>query len=151
MKNAVEELARIIEDYEKEFISITEHEFNAKPFSEKWSKKEILGHLCDSASNNHRRFIMIKHSTSPIKIDSYAQNDWVAANQYQEVFSYVDVIHLWKLLNKQIINVLNSCTSFDSKKRFQKEDHSTETLQWLVDDYIQHLRHHLEQIIQKQD
>ncbi|KAF6630833.1 hypothetical protein [Paenibacillus polymyxa] len=94
---------------------------------------------------------MIKHSTSPIKIESYAQNEWVAANQYQEVFSYVDVIHLWKLLNKQIINVLNSCTSFDSKKRFQKDDHSTETLQWLVDDYIQHLRHHLEQIIQKQD
>lgn len=114
-------------------------------------QKEILGHLCDSASNNHRRFIMIKHSTSPIKIESYAQNEWVVANQYQEAFSYVDVIHLWKLLNKQIINVLNSCTSFDSKKIFQKDDHSTETLQWLVDDYIRHLRHHLEQINQKQD
>ncbi|WP_052646789.1 hypothetical protein [Paenibacillus terrae] len=88
MKNAVEELARLIEDHEKEFSSISEHEFNAKPFPEKWSKKEILGHLCDSASNNHRKFIMIKHSTSPVKIESYAQNDWVAANQYQEAFSH---------------------------------------------------------------
>ncbi|WP_252361799.1 hypothetical protein [Paenibacillus terrae] len=65
MNITVEELARLIEDHEKEFFSISEHEFNAKPFPEKWSKKEILGHLCDSASNNHRRFIMIKHSRSP--------------------------------------------------------------------------------------
>ncbi|WP_226002861.1 DinB family protein [Paenibacillus sp. BJ-4] len=149
MKNAVEELTRLIENHEKELFSISEHEFNAKPLPEKWSKKEILGHLCDSASNNHRRFIIIKHSTSPVKIESYAQNDWVTANQYQKAFSHMDVIHLWKLLNKQIIHVLNSCTSLDFKKRFQKEDQSTETLQWLVDDYIQHMRHHLEQIRKK--
>ncbi|WP_262384750.1 DinB family protein [Paenibacillus terrae] len=149
MKSAIEELTRLIENQEKEFLSISEHEFDAKPNPEKWSKKEILGHLCDSASNNHRRFLMIKHSTSPVKIESYAQNDWVAANQYQEEFTHVDVIHLWKLLNKQIINVLNSCTALDFEKGFQKNEQTTETLGWLVDDYIQHMRHHLEQINQK--
>ncbi|WP_431088553.1 DinB family protein [Paenibacillus sp. 8b26] len=150
MQNAVEELTRLIENHEKEFLSISELEFNAKPFPEKWSKKEILGHLCDSASNNHRRFIMIKHPTSPVKIESYAQNDWVAANQYQKEFSHVDIIHLWKLLNKQIINILNSCTAPAFEKRFHTDGEATETLAWLVDDYIQHMQHHLEQINQKQ-
>ncbi|AET60855.1 hypothetical protein HPL003_20605 [Paenibacillus terrae HPL-003] len=43
MQNAVEELTRLIENHEKEFFSISELEFNARPFPEKWSKKKYLG------------------------------------------------------------------------------------------------------------
>lgn len=119
---------------------------NAKPGSEKWSKKEILGHLCDSASNNLRRFGLIKSSTTLVKIEPYDQNYWVAINNYQDAFSMADVIHLWKLLNKQIINVLNACDSLDFEKKFKIDDQETETLGWLVEDYIHHMSHHLAQI-----
>jgi hypothetical protein len=149
LMNGVEELRILIESQEKEISLIQENEFNAKPNSEKWSKKEILGHLCDSGSNNHRRFIMIKNSTTPIKIESYDQNYWVSSNNYQEEFSMFDVIHLWKLLNKQIISVLSTCDSLDFEKKFQIDEKKTETLGWLVDDYINHMSYHLAQINKK--
>lgn len=58
-------------------IQIDEQIFSEKINPAKWSKKEILGHLIDSATNNHHRFVRVQFETN-LKI-SYDQNKW---NQY---------------------------------------------------------------------
>src|SRR5688572_13571139 len=106
MKKITEELQQIINDYTTEISSISEQEFAAKPLPEKWSKKEVLGHLIDSAHNNLRRFITGQYETSPPHI-TYDQDFWVNANGY--TFSKKqDVLLLWRLMNERICVVLNT-------------------------------------------
>jgi hypothetical protein len=74
MKPIAEELNTIINKYRSSFQSIDEDEFNFKPSPVKWSKKEILGHLIDSAQNNIRRFIVAQYEDKPKIV--YNQDKW---------------------------------------------------------------------------
>src|SRR5690348_6887220 len=105
MKPTIQELDQIIQTYSKKLRAIAEKEFSAKPLPNKWSKKEVVGHLIDSAQNNLRRFICGQYETAPPKI-VYDQNFWVTSNGYADADS-AEVITLWELINKRIISVLN--------------------------------------------
>src|SRR6478609_2942338 len=106
MERVVQELRELVADFSVRFAEIPDAEFSAKPLSHKWSKKETVGHLIDSAQTNLRRFICAQYETTPSKI-VYEQNFWVAANQYQSRPAE-NIIELWKLINTQIILVLAS-------------------------------------------
>ncbi|HPH46628.1 MAG TPA: DinB family protein, partial [Chryseolinea sp.] len=82
MKNTVQELDNIIDQFRNKINEISDADFTAKPLPNKWSKKEVLGHLIDSAHNNLRRFICGQYETTPSKI-VYDQDFWVKANGYQ--------------------------------------------------------------------
>src|SRR5258708_22540685 len=109
MKKITEELDQIIQEFSKKISAISETEFSAKPRPHKWSKKEVLGHLIDSAQNNLRRFIYGQYESTPPKI-VFDQNRWVASNNYLESDSK-DVITLWQLINKRIVAVLTQMPS----------------------------------------
>ena len=143
MKNVVSELRHIVEDYTKKMEAISDAEFSAKPLPHKWSKKEVLGHLIDSAQNNLRRFICGQYESEPPFI-VYQQDFWVAANQYQQM-PKADVIALWRLINLQVCAVLESMPP----KNYSKEINTgkTHSLEWLAEDYVKHLKHHINQII----
>ena len=81
MEMTIKELQQIVDLYKKKIAAIPEAEFSAKPRADKWSKKEVLGHLTDSAQNNLRRFICGQYEASPLKI-VYEQDFWVKANDY---------------------------------------------------------------------
>src|SRR6187549_2095402 len=49
----------------------------------KWSPKQILGHLTDSAANNHQRFVRAQEQ-DPLKLPGYAQEHWVACQHYEQ-------------------------------------------------------------------
>jgi hypothetical protein len=83
MNSTVNELLSVINDYSQRFEKFSEEEFSAKPDPSKWSKKEVLGHLIDSAQNNLRRFVVGQYEMVPPKI-TYDQDFWVAANGYQD-------------------------------------------------------------------
>jgi hypothetical protein len=68
---------------------------------EKWSKKEIIGHLCDSAFTNIRRFVVTQYKENENIV--YDQNAWVKAQNYQNVPTS-ELINLWKALNYQIVH-----------------------------------------------
>ncbi|HEX6893294.1 MAG TPA: DinB family protein, partial [Chryseolinea sp.] len=106
MKKVTEELQRIVADYATKISSIPEKEFTAKPLPNKWSKKEVLGHLIDSAQNNLRRFICGQYETTPPHI-IYEQDFWVSANAYGKAKSE-HVIQLWQLINNRLCDVLNA-------------------------------------------
>lgn len=147
MHALVIELRELVAAYSLRIGNITEDEFSAKPNSLKWSKKEVLGHLIDSAQNNLRRFICGQYETTPPKI-RYDQNFWVNANAYQQ-FSKEEVITLWKLVNEQIAHVLTNMPqeNYTHTCDTGAEKPELKTLEFLAVDYIPHMKHHLNQII----
>ena len=116
-----------------------------KPAPGKWSKQEILGHLIDSAQINLQRFVRCTYEENFKLI--YEQVEWVEANRYQQA-STDDLVALWELLNHQIIRVWEN---YPSDRLLAQCDNSKTTIglhtvEWLAQDYIDHLNHHLKQI-----
>lgn len=147
MKKTIQELQEIIDLFSQKISAIPEAEFSAKHTPNKWSKKEVLGHLTDSAQNNLRRFICGQYDTTPPKI-VYEQDFWVKANDYQAKRSS-DVILLWRLVNEQICSVLRTmpAANYSQSCDTGKQEEQLHSLQWMAEDYVKHMKHHLNQII----
>jgi hypothetical protein len=147
MQNTIKELKGIIDEYSQKIASLDENEFSTKPTANKWSKKEVLGHLIDSAHNNTRRFICGQYEPSPPNI-VYDQDQWVSLNNYQHSDSK-DVIALWALANKRICSILEKMpvSAYSKEANTGKNEVSLHTLEFLAVDYVKHLKHHLNQII----
>ncbi|MDX8366174.1 DinB family protein [Cytobacillus sp. IB215665] len=125
--------------------SLSNMEF--KPIQTKWSKKEILGHLCDSANINHQRFVdILTTTTGSVSINNYNQDLLVKVHDYQHSFKTGDLIIVWVGLNTQIVNLLKHVPKQQWELPCILENKQRVTLEWLVNDYINHLNHHLEQI-----
>ncbi|MEP7320209.1 MAG: DinB family protein [Panacibacter sp.] len=116
------------------------------PAPGKWSKKEILGHLIDSASNNHQRFVRMQIDSS-ITLPKYQQDEWVTIQQWQQR-EWKNIIDLWQLYNLHILHIFG-CIDETKLSSEITLSNAVYTLQFIVDDYVDHLLHHLEQIFPK--
>jgi hypothetical protein len=119
--------------------------WESKPLPGKWSNKEIIGHLCDSAKINLQRFVRCTYEEN-FKL-TYEQDVWVAAQHYQEM-NIADLLQLWRLLNLQITIVLDNYPPdcLQAQCDNSKKETTLHTVEWLAQDYIDHLQHHLRQI-----
>jgi hypothetical protein len=137
MNNTAAELSNTIND----FITGHSSQINwaQRPALEKWTALEILGHLTDSALVNLHRFVRCTYESDFML--SYAQDEWVAAQHYKDA-NVTDLLNLWHLLNNQIITVLHKYPT----NRWQAKCNN-ETVEFLAADYVNHMRHHLKQII----
>lgn len=136
------ELKTLLNEYFSQLNSLTEEVVSYKPSPKKWSKKELIGHLIDSAQNNIRRFIVTQYEDNPTII--YNQDNWVEINNYQE-WDPEDLIRLWYLLNCQIVSILNN---IPSKMRQRKcTTAASHTIEWLAEDYIKHFKYHMHQVL----
>ena len=142
MKAISARLNKIVDDHLPSLRNVSIEKFHFKPSAARWSKKEILGHLVDSAQNNIRRFVVAQYDERPKIV--YNQNKWVAITNYQE-YQLADLIDLWYQLNKHIFQVLRFMPDEMSKRQVQTED--LHDLRWLAEDYIRHLLHHLHQVL----
>jgi hypothetical protein len=125
--------------------SIPETEFTYKPSQEKWSKKEILGHLIDSATINHHRFVRAQFENTPII--TYDQNMWNQNSYYQQIKT-VQLIQFWTVYNFQLLELIKLIPPAKLLKECNTGGQNNETIEWLIRDYIFHLEHHLKQIIE---
>ena len=108
----------------------------------KWTRKEIIGHLIDSAQNNIRRFIVAQYEDNPTIL--YEQDKWVSINNYNS-YEQTDVVSLWYLLNKQIVAILKNMDEEVAQRTCQTQE--PHTLEWLAIDYIAHLKHHMHEVL----
>ena len=136
------ELEEVLGNYLPQLNQLTEDKSSSKPLPTKWSKKEILGHLIDSAQNNLRRFIVAQYEQNP-KI-TYRQDFWVKSVNYQE-WKLNDLVPLWYLTNMQIVRVLKAITDEAAARTCETE--SSRTIAWLAEDYLKHLKHHIHQVL----
>jgi hypothetical protein len=146
MNAVIEELRELVKKNTLAFGEIPEPEFSRRPAPAKWSKKEIIGHLIDSAHNNFRRFVTGQYEELPPRI-RYEQEFWVNANQYQEM-NRDDLIQLWRLMNERIAIVLKTMDPANYNKQCDsgKTEPQLYSLEFLAQDYIVHMKHHLRQI-----
>jgi len=117
-----------------------------KPAPGKWSAKEIIGHLTDSAQINLQRFVRCTYEEGFKLI--YFQDEWVAVEGYQQA-DITDVLNLWRLLNQQIQRVLDNYPPdrWQTKCDTNRDSVSLNTVEFLAYDYVDHMKHHLKQII----
>jgi hypothetical protein len=149
LRNAILEAKPIL-------MAISEERAGIKINENVWSKKEILGHLIDSASNNHHRFVRANF-TEDLLFDGYVQDDWVKAQNYQNV-PFEKIIQFWCVYNFHLAHMIDNIESETLYK--ERSSHNLDkiafntvpsyqsvTLAYFINDYIEHLKHHLSQII----
>jgi hypothetical protein len=127
---------------------------SSHPASE-WTAKEILGHLIDSAANNHQRFVRAQ-LMDELVFSGYEQNSWVDLQNYNDE-SWLDLIQLWSLYNLHLVHVITQIP--DKVLTTPRKTHNLDQIAWktlerdqpatllyFVRDYLGHLKHHLNQI-----
>lgn len=120
-------------------------DFGDKSSEDKWSKKEILGHLIDSAIYNIQRFTEIQYSELPYIIKAYKQDELVILNDYQNKNNQ-ELYSLWLQLNKHVLHIVKTQTSETLDYQIILANGGLSNLRLLIEDYFDHLHHHLHQI-----
>jgi hypothetical protein len=140
---AAAELRAVVSDSLKKLRALSEDEVMRGRGAGKWVKKEILGHLIDSALNNEERFVRAQ-MTEQLVWPGYEQDRWVSIQKYRER-PWAEIVQLWEQLNRHIVHVMSHVPA---KKLNAKcvIDGDPVTLDFLMNDYVRHLRHHLSQI-----
>ncbi len=150
-------------EYYQDFIESTESnlrdmhdDFAAQPYGPgKWLRKEVLGHLIDSAANNHARFVSAL-LTQELIFNAYDENRWVKIQNYKEA-PWQLLITLWSSYNKHILYFVDSIPEEILSE--PRDEHNLDiicwekppaeepvTLEYLINDYFAHMQHHFEQI-----
>jgi hypothetical protein len=135
---------------------LTDAESARHPASAKWSPREVIGHLIDSASNNHQRFVRAA-SQDDLVFPGYDQDRWVDLQDYQNT-PWRDLVSLWAAFNRHIARVMAAipepvCSRPRARHNLDeiawRPVSATEptTLDYFMKDYVEHLEHHLRQIL----
>jgi hypothetical protein len=124
------------------------------PAPGKWSPREIVGHLVDSAANNHQRFVRGQLQDDLVFL-GYAQEDWVRVQDYAHA-PWADLVALWRLYNLHLARVMESAPAdrrLAPRARHNIQEigfaapiEATATLDGIMLDYVEHLLHHLRQL-----
>lgn len=103
-----------------------------------WNRKELLGHLLDSALNNYQRFIRLQDGDLQ-DFPGYRQEHWVRAGAYRQG-EWSRLVNLWYLFNQQLAQVVRNIPAGAERHRWVDKDVD---LAFLVQDYLDHMLHHL--------
>jgi DinB superfamily len=130
-----------------ELRTIDDERAGSKPTPDVWSIKQILGHLIDSASNNHQRFVRAQLA-SELSFPGYEQNAWVNSQDYQ-TSPWRELVDLWVFYNHHLAHVIRRVPQAAANVPCRIGTNEAVTLGSLAHDYVAHVRHHLEQIKQR--
>lgn len=141
----IDRLRYICQTVPARIAGIPEEILEHKTKPEKWSKKEILGHLIDSASNNHQRFIRIQFEDNPVIY--YDQDKWNQASRYNDM-NTEHLLTFWALYNRHLLEIIERIPEAHLQRTGTARNSHSATLAWYIADYVAHMEHHLSQIIE---
>jgi hypothetical protein len=156
MEDFLDDFRQTISTSSEQLLKISAEKSDVPRAAGKWSPKEIIGHLIDSASNNHQRFVRAQF-TDDLVFAGYEQEGWVRVQNYQGE-SWSELVQLWKLYNQHILHLMSRVPEETRLKLRYKHnlhqiasDNLSEsepvTLDWFMRDYVDHLKKHLKQIL----
>jgi DinB superfamily len=145
MTAAIERLRFAVRTLPGVLSRFSEAESEERPSPERWTKKEVLGHLIDSASNNHQRFVR-GQITAGQDFPNYQQEPWVRIQNYQAA-RWNDLIDLWRAYNTHLLHVAGCMSEEGQQATCRVGGGSAVTLAWLFVDYVDHLEHHLQKML----
>ena len=141
---------KLQETVEREFAQLcrlTEADAAVKGSAPAWSKKEELGHLIDSAANNHVRFV--RASLEPEFCGpTYQQNGWVDRHGYNDM-PWDDIVEFWRRYNALLEAVVRRIPEDRMQTPCVIGESAPVTLRFLIDDYVLHIQHHLDHILRR--
>src|SRR6267378_6500670 len=153
MQDFLEDFRQTINTASKQLLQIPAEKSQTPRADGKWSPKEIIGHLIDSASNNHQRFVRAQF-TDELIFTGYEQEGWVRVQNYQGE-SWPELVELWKLYNQHILHLVSHIpketrTKLRSKHNLHQiasdtiSENEPVTLDFFIRDYLDHMKEHLE-------
>ncbi len=155
MLEYVAELREAIEVATPVLRDMSEERSRARPAPGKWCPREVIGHLIDSASNNHQRFVRAQFQEDLV-FPGYEQDAWVSVQRYRDA-PWEELIALWRNFNLHIARVMEAVPKDDRIR--SRAQHNLDELAWrqipreepatldyFMSDYVAHLKHHLAQV-----
>lgn len=149
MFTVAQHLRETIDGAKARLLSITESRASEKPYPDKWSIKEILGHLVDSASNNHQRIVRMQE-VADLGTFSYEQMHWVNSQHYGTE-RWNDLVNIWYYYNKHLAHIIENIDTKSLTNVCDMDYGKPMTLQFVAEDYVKHMQHHLDQIFSDAD
>ncbi len=134
------ELESLIEFWRRKLLELEAAIAHTKPAADRWSISEVIGHLVDSACNNHQRFVRAQYC-SELVFPKYDQNEWVAAANYRAC-DWQSLVELWYFYNRQIVVLIRNMRPSSLSTPCTITPYETCTLGFLVGDYLDHMKHH---------
>ncbi|MDX1476737.1 MAG: DinB family protein [Saprospiraceae bacterium] len=149
-------LRQIVDEVRPQLEALEEEQVMLRKAPGKWSLKEILGHLIDSAANNHQRFVRAVDHPGLV-FDGYDQDRWVQTQQYH-ARPWREIVALWHAYNMHLAHImqaipeevrqrLHATHNLDRIAMRAVPSYSSTSLEYLMRDYIWHLEHHLGQVL----
>jgi hypothetical protein len=155
MQSFLDDFRETIETAEKRLLSISEQQSQIARAEGKWSPREIIGHLIDSAANNHQRFVRAQFNDE-LAFSGYEQEDWVRVQGYNQE-PWQQLVQLWKNYNLHLLHVMSMVPEQTRTKL--RSTHNLDQIAWktiaakdsvtldyFMRDYVAHLKNHLAQI-----
>lgn len=155
MTHYTDELRTVVTETAARLRDLPDPVASERPSPGGWSIKEIVGHLVDSAANNHQRFVRGR-SQGNLVFNGYAQEEWVSAQDYNAA-PWPELVEFWKAYNLHLARVMKLVP--DPVRFAAHTEHNLDivsfhppaqgqpaTLDHLMADYVDHLKHHLHQI-----
>lgn len=145
MQSVSEQLRHVIDQTWPQLSNLNEDKVRSPLTPGGWSKKQVLGHLIDSASNNHQRFVRALLQDE-LTWPGYDQPGCVRVQRYQD-YRWPDLVQMWASYNRFLAHVLDSAPASKANTVCRIGDNAPMTLEELARDYVRHLEHHLQQIV----
>ena len=145
MDETISRLGGILKRVPGELGAIDEASSLVPRIEGKWCAKQVLGHLIDSASNNHQRFVRAQLAESYAG-PGYTQNEWVAAQAYAEA-PWGRLVSLWTSYNQHLLHVMEQMDRSKLETPCRIGSGEPVTLGFVVTDYVDHMENHLRQIL----
>jgi hypothetical protein len=145
--SAATDLGRTVAEARPLLAKLKNADTSKRPSPRKWSKKEILGHLMDSASNNHQRFVRATLQ-GELTFPGYQQDKLVDLQQFREM-DWGFLVDFWAAYNRYLAHVLTCLPAKAASVVCNIGDNKPATLGWIAQDYVAHLKHHLNQVLGK--
>ena len=144
MIDVAEGIRNTINNAKPRLLALDEAAAGEKPHPDKWSLKEIIGHLIDSASNNHQRIVRMQE-LADIGTFRYSQQHWVSSQYYQER-PWRELVDLWYAYNLHLAHIIGHVDPSALEHGCDVGYAKPATLRFVIEDYLRHVTHHLEQV-----